>query len=323
MEKSPESIHGIGPNLNSVNILELLDVSVHEPALDSVIEIAKTYDTILRFEPPENSYRLKMVKALDEKWKPWMNSYLKASGMVYIQTGNNLKPCIIAGTPALSNGFSTIIPPYEGESGEYSSRLAYYLYISGTHLTEDEEDDRMYPCHAIIDEAIVQTNRASRERAITWLELAAPQFVKEVDQRIVSSRDEVEALMALKGLDLSEYIDVNDELTRNSAETYLDSVIQLNQFVPYSISIRGFSFENNKMTRKKIARKDNFRGIAYFNSIHVHVGLTTEYRPKWEVALLATLASPEASQGSATRFIPIDSLSAPPHRIDYSHLAKD
>lgn len=287
------------------DLIDLLDVSIREPVIDKILSRATTYDDYIRFVPTDPSYRAKLIKELDNEWAPWMNTGMTATGKVQLFSNGlvDTERHSIADAQVVSNGFNIIT--YDDEDGNTLGRVAYDMYVTRNQLGGD--DDSLVHVLAQIDEVVLETNKASSERANAWVELTAPEFITEINRRIINSRSATEAIMALKGFDLEACINTRDELTRNSAEAYINSLIQIDTLEGYDLNIRGRVYALTvKNELQPIELK--LHSVAKLKTIEVGQGITNEGRTKWELMFPATLIPEELSEPTPEYSLPINSI---------------
>lgn len=229
-----------------------IESSLFDPEIDRILDKAMLLDEYLRTYPTNPEKRSQIVAELDDAWKPWMKAPVKVTGEVRLyKNGQLTDPIFVDDLEGVSNGFNIVTFQSDDDAPDIDpfwrrSRVTHDLYLSSDGLGDDYDNETPHRGLAVVDKAIVQTDMPSSERAMMWLETSAPYFLEEVDRRITKMRSPEEALLALKGLQVDACIEVSDDLSRNSAEVYLNTMIQLDPEVPYDVHISGVTYQSTQ-----------------------------------------------------------------------------
>ena len=156
-------------------------------------------------------------------------------------TNDQFEPFFLDGKDVMSNGFCIVTN--ENGGTEEGPRVQYHLMMNANLIEEDADPRLMLSATADIDLSILQFSAASPERAAAWLASSFPDFMEELDARLMNtpSGDDDEAIMSLRGLRIPSEITEEDQFTRNCIAIYINRSVCTDQSVPYLVSMSGLA----------------------------------------------------------------------------------
>ena len=229
------------------NELSRLNALFTDPYAERTLATARDYNELFVDAEPTREELAATIAELDSEWGILKGAHMKYTGKVLVKSPedeNDVRTIFVDGIDVISNGFYII---REDINLAEVFRVKHHLFANVKDILEDfkgKDDDRRVVAIGDIDNALLELEVASPERAKAWLEISYPNLIEELDYRILNgSGDEGEALLSLRGFDFNKYIDLSDTFTRNCVDMYLNSIIEIDTEVPYSVKVNGFMRE--------------------------------------------------------------------------------
>ncbi len=91
----------------------------------------------------------------------------------------------------------------------------------------------------MLDEVHIKPRDDNQYNVLEYLETYLPEVLEEIDGRLLNTENEVEALAALGGFGVSHGLVEDVDTQRNMVETYLDSLLEFDEVIPYSALVKG------------------------------------------------------------------------------------
>ncbi|MFZ1301118.1 MAG: hypothetical protein WAQ27_00865 [Candidatus Microsaccharimonas sp.] len=293
-------------NPSGEKYLDMLETALVEPQMDRVINSAKACNEMLDIVPVSTHEKAKIVNDLDAEWAPWMGERMIATGYIETKTGENeISRIFLDGKPVHAKGFDCTSTVVDKENDLHRGKVVYFLHARAQDITGDPNTTGIAAVRANLDELILESQTSSYERAVSWLEISSPDFIKEVDQRIVNATSETEALLGLRDFDIESFVELDDELTRNSVETYLAGLVQFDTLAPYDVLIDGRVYsvdENDEWAPEKMFD----RRLAYPQTIRVALN-EDQNKVGWQIVVTTMILPPDRRQQPTILQIPVDS----------------
>lgn len=303
--------------------LEQFERSIHDPFVERVLVLAREYNQLLAettgISPEEER---EIVNELDYEWGSVMDTEVTITGHVTVPPigeQTEVTKLFIDGARAVSNGFTIIHEPIivAGEEIGTGSRIVHHMYMRAADVWPSEEIEGIIDANtrvalaAEIDGSLLELDGASVERAISWLGLACPELLEEVDERLLNTQtnEEADAFLALRGLDINKHINISDDFTRNCIDIYLNSVIDFDKKLPYSIRLDGYSRRADKDDGHLYAIETD-QLLAYIPVVGVWPKFSDnpEDLGKWDIGA-RVVAMPEDKSGDDIHLVvPVDAL---------------
>lgn len=310
-----ESLSTPGPseNDNQASRLALnVEGALFDPAIQRVLEKAAGYDQFVRSVPVTSERRSAIVDELDEAWGLWTGAPVAVSGRVMMLDKKNRvsEKLTLDNAAATSYGFNiyTVDPdPNDRHEEVKLARIVHDVFISGASLGKKYANDEYYHALAPIESAVLHTNIPSPERALMWLEASSPYFLEEVDTRLNGAPQPESALLELRRLPIHETLEVHDELTRNSAETYLNSLVRTKDVLPYYMTYDG-DVVPTTADGEYVSVNRRGRALALLGALSIEPHLASPRRTLWRLSVPAELHTNDASDIPEQVSMPIDSI---------------
>lgn len=219
---------------------------VVDPEMQKAIDRVREINEILRTTECSDSELHEYLAEADVLWQEWHNETLLVNGTVYFTLeGENASRAIdLRGVSVRSDSFCITRKPPEGKF----LQIVHDLYVHPLDVFSD--DDPVLALYESLDpesmplinaiaplETLVDTLDFTSERALQYMELYYSEFVAEVDRRIMLTGGSSEALLALRGIELSQYLDMESEVTKTALMAYLDSLILTDKGVPHKFML--------------------------------------------------------------------------------------
>jgi hypothetical protein len=222
--------------------IEQLDASVSDPYIQRAIKLAQEFNKLFEEISPTKQERDDIIDEIEEQWGDLNKMQVSLCG--WISTQNEYGDIVKSyheDVCAVSNGFimDDVDLFQDGQLLTTKAAIKHHVFIKSRDLNLEGEDDTWVGATADLDEIIIDVPSVSFERATAWLAVNYPEFIDEVDQRILNAQGtEADAIIALQGLDIPVEF-TESELAVNSISAYLREIIQLDRVVPYSVRIKG------------------------------------------------------------------------------------
>ncbi len=222
--------------------IELAQESLREPGMDRTIARAHEISGFMGIVQNTEEDNRRSIHELDMMWNPWFHEVLYIKGKVTFKDKNDEpREAILWDKPVSSNGFiSRTIEEIEidEETRKETAEVLYEFFVPA-ELLPGEHDVGYVAVVARLDDVIVDTKKASAERAYPWLRTMYPEFIEEVDNRIATVASEEVAVISLADLDLNKLIPIRDKLAKNCIERYLNQAIVFDKLAPYGLMLNG------------------------------------------------------------------------------------
>lgn len=255
------------------NVEELVD-GLRDPRMDKVIRMAQAADEMMHIVPMTDQEYSRLVSDLDTEWRQWYGEPLMVQGKVSYQVTKRNGEKIVGQTVlwdqrVISKGFNIDFNGEKNEQGQRFGRVIYQFSLPADLIPEHTDDAEIIAAFALLDEIVVDSSSASKERAYSWLNTMHPDFINKVDACINTSMSEVDAVIGLSELDISE-INLDDELARNCVEAYIKSQIVRDKKVPYGLIIEGdVSHDNFQIGQRIFYEVTDMKVIAKISPVRV------------------------------------------------------
>jgi hypothetical protein len=288
-----------------------LDAAFTEPFVEHVLEMGRTYNEIFKENPPSDEEQAYIINELDTEWGNIKGSIIQYTGNVKVKDRNDeneVKIIFIDGAEVMSNGFY-IEPEYI--NGRDVQKVKHHLFVKFKDLygvESDEEDDTIAGATGDIDSSSIELDSASPERARAWLAVSCPELIEEIDLRALNAiGGEDDALVSLRGLDLNFYTDLSDEFTRNCLTIYLQKIIEIDLYAPYSAKLDGFvRMVDDQSTLYKL-KIDG--ALIYVSNIGLHPAFNLdENDTNWSLSAVITVLDEDRTEESEQYIVPIDTI---------------
>lgn len=320
------------PDTQFTKQLEFLDKSIEDPYVERIVKDAQLYNQLFAESTPTDADKQDAINELDRRWVDVMNSEVTVSGSALIPTANgDMRVVLVDGLVAETKGFGGRLEPQivGGEKIGDVFRIGHYLHttadvmVDAGYLTlddlgieEDEADisERLGALRvgfaADVDHSIVELSGVSYERARSWIEVSCPGLLDELDSRLLNEvAGGNEPVYALRGLDLSEYIAVDDDFTQTCIETHLNGLMSFDRSVPYSVEVQGQMLGYDDEEGMSIYQVDDLKALAFMRRVYIVTSpFPEEGEAAWQFAVETQILGSNSESTSVEYMIPIDSL---------------
>lgn len=315
-----------GENSNNKNVETLaqdlygLESAMTEPFVEKVLNMGRVYNKIFEETTPSDKERNAVIEELDGEWGPINQMQVEYTGMVMVRfpgDEEDLRTIFLDGVPVISDGFCVKDEPlYIGDEflGNVA-RVQHHLLIPAKSINVeidtggDENEIALLGATGDIDNSIIELAVASSERALAWVTASCPELIEDIDNRILNgSGNEDEALISLKGLNLSEYADLSDSFTRNCLSTYLNSVLQIDKAVPYAAQLQGYVRTPEEDSELFIIKSN--KALIYIGNILIVPAFTEDeaHQNDWSLGIQIAILPPDRNSDVSSYVASIDSL---------------
>jgi hypothetical protein len=305
------------PPLNGVqaewldSVQESLDL-LRDPEMDRVIAKAKAANEMMGIVLSTKRERTEVLADLDAQWARWDGQPLTVSGKVKypvtFEGKTENREAILWDTRVISNGFNIGTLTEDTPEGGALARVVYQFQVPVDSLPEQFENRTMITVQAPLDEMVVDSTLASKERAYSWLSALYPEFVQEIDALISTSMSEVDALQALSSLDLSS-IDLDNELARNCVEAYIKSQVIIDKKMPYGMVLQGEVSHYNAILKKPIYYDvTNMKTIAKISSVKLVLHHEAGQPEEWRLGVKASTLPRDRRESGMKYTVPLSTI---------------
>jgi hypothetical protein len=285
--------------------------ALRDPEMDRVIAEAKAANEMLKIVMSTKRQRTEILADLDAKWARWYNEPVKVSGKVSydvtFEGKTETRQAILWETRVISNGFNIGLTAKDTTStdGQGLAEVVYQFQVPVDSLPERFQNRAFIDVQVPLDEVVVDSTFASKERAFTWLSAVHPEFIQQVDELIGDSMSEVEALQALADLQFND-IDLDDELTRNCIEAYVRSQVIVDKKMPYGLILDGeLSYDNKRIGRAIYHDVTDLKTIAKLSSLGLVRNHKAGQPEQWRLGVKAKTRPQDRREKGMTYHIPL------------------
>ncbi|MBN9397963.1 hypothetical protein BGO18_02735 [Candidatus Saccharibacteria bacterium 47-87] len=306
---------------NNANNLEVSDGSLaaleeqigllREPAMDRVLSEAYSANELLTTIPNSLQHRQEIVAEFDRKWGEWLGEKLKVRGLIEYRDGKGQRSqAILWDTTVISNGFNAVTTSAIKDDRSYSELLHDFV-VPADCVPNPPEGEQYVRATGKLTDVIVDTDKASKERAFNWVTLQYPLFVDEIDRRLLGVMSETEALEAVADLDIEQWIDLSDPLSRNCVKEYLRGLIVLDKDMPYEAVIEGPIIRKDKKMGHNICYEvTNMRAMTHLSNINLIPRMvdTNSISSSYQLVVKSRVYPMDHRQESMTYTVPLSSI---------------
>lgn len=305
----------------------------HNPTTDQdmldVIDHARDVEWQLNMSDPTSDDIKRHVMVLDSEWNKWLNSTVTASGMVYCTPKNDTKIApILKEAQVISKGFDIYSLPGEDDTPtQYIVVLALLVrpqdvlsseeIADSIYATRSDEGDVYIPAYALLDEIVIESNEMTTIKAFDYITTFYPELEKEIDRRIGNSRNSLQALLALQGIDIASFADCNNKMTRYAVIMYLKALISIDHDFPHELAFgEGTIYatsSDERDTLSPIETRDGDKVHAQVSSfihfVEIHED-EDEVSDAWTLAIDVTPIAEDHRERRRHFCVPIDALAS-------------
>lgn len=234
------------------NRFELMERAYRDPFIANIFKEAVSYTHLMQETSLTHEEMGDVVRDLDAQWVTLMGSEVQFTGQARLtgfdSDGDEMTDTVfLDDTRVISQGFDVehIDQYVGGEAIGTVPRVVLSLVARAQDIYPDDIDDEHSDAHMVffadIETSQIEVVRGvSDQRAEAWLELHCPELFAALEYCIFNEDGtEADALLALRGFDLSQFEDISEEMTRDCIQVYLNSKLQLDQLVPYEVRLDG------------------------------------------------------------------------------------
>ncbi len=210
--------------------------------MQKAIDRAQQINVILRNTECSIDQMHAYVAEVDGLWQDWHNRVLTMSGRVFFDLDKeNIHSVELNSERVYSNSFCIARLP-----GDDSPQIFHDIKIHPFDVLPEGDprreifatldDDNVPFINAIAPlEVSLDSGYITTERALQYMELFHPDLVVEIDRRIMHTNSPEEALLALRGLPFSAYIEHDDDIARAALTAYLNASIIIDSEMPHQV----------------------------------------------------------------------------------------
>ncbi len=269
---------------------ELIEHSLVDPHMQRIIDKAKGVNEMLQIFPLDEEGRKKLTNDLDSDWKFYNHSHMIISGNGIYQSPEGPIEIVFDDLPSRSNGFFVRELKNTLDPSLSNAEVIFDFLVNPQNVADQKPDEHLRELFVGLDDVHIETPVASTERAIAWLELAYPDFVDEVDRRIVNTASESEALLSLRSLDVDAFVDAKDPFARNCVNRYVSSLVQLDYTAPYGTYVSGKVAVETDPGVEKLVRKEPQKVLTYLAQLGLkNFASSSSNTNRWGLAVYATV----------------------------------
>lgn len=311
-ETLPEN-HENPENINAEEFsFDQLEMALSEPHVERVVQQAREFNELINAGPITAQELYDIRNGLDAEWGPLNRASVRISGRILVSDEDiDLAPTYysVDDQLAYSNGFDITVDTIslDDEGGDEDTIQAYRIVhhmlinfeealpaVAAMYKERGADVPPWTGVHAELDDISIQPEGMSVERAQAWLETSAPELMSELEIRVL---DDVEgedyALLNLVDFNPNDYADLSDEFTRKCFDRYINSILDFDNEVPYTMSFdgRGRIIESDEEVKNCIVRSDRVAASIHGVSLHptLKAGLSAHKEDDWELAVSVTV----------------------------------
>ncbi|MDB5162915.1 MAG: hypothetical protein JWO54_505 [Candidatus Saccharibacteria bacterium] len=286
-----------------------LEAAFSEPFVERVLEMGRTYNEIFKEIPPTEEERAYIIQELDIEWGTIKGTIIKYTGNVKVKDRDDegeVRIIFIDGAEVVSNGFY-IEPEYA--NGRELQKVKHHLFVKFNDLYGDEsgeDNGNLAGATGDIDSSSIELDSASAERARAWLTISCPELIEEIDLRVLNAAGgEDDAIVSLRGFDLSIYPELSDDFTRNCLTIYLQKVVEIDLYAPYSTKLDGYARMLDDQSNLYTLKIDG--ALVYINHLILHPTFNLdETDTAWSLATVITVLDEDRTEDPEQYIVPID-----------------
>jgi len=298
------------PNESSKNLSDL-DAAFTDPFVERALETARTYNKIFKESTPTLEEVRAIIDELDTAWGNIKDSQVHFTGSVKVgdpEEEGETKQVFLDGARVISNGFC--VDRGDSAAGEpYKVKHHLHVQFEDAYGTASNgETPSLVAATGDINSSLIELDTASSERAKAWLTVSCPELIEEIDYRALNgSGDECDALLSLKGLDFNKYTDLSDLFTRNCLNVYLQSIIEVDTFAPYSANLNGYARMAKDLDTLYNLRIDS--ALLYVSYIGMQPSYTLDENDNgWALSAFTTILGVARTDESQHYVVPVDTI---------------
>jgi hypothetical protein len=291
---------------------EQLETSMVDPYIEKVLSLVRQYNEIIHYTAPTQDEKNEIVAELDTEWGSALRMPMKATGRIATKAEEgNIEKSFYEDLDVVSNGFCMIEEPIYVDGDLISTKyvIKHHLLVAQELIgVTGGEEGALVGATAEVDDVILELPTASYERSVAWLSENYPDFIQEDDENMLNSDGtEADALLALRNIIIPKELCEDTEFARNCLVVYLNMNIQLDQHVPYSVSLDGKVHSYNEDGTISVGTVESDSTLAMLKSITVG-----RYNPEagndYEIFVSTMVLSQERSAVNMQLNIPLASI---------------
>jgi len=296
--------------------LNELEIIFSDPFIERTLDDARRYNQLLLTETPSQEQKTEIIKELDGMWGAALKSRVKMTGNMRIHTPGQDEPTIrfVDGEYVTSNGFAIIDEPVyqDGELTRIASRVTHHMYVPSTILDKDDESGAQYEATADIEGSFLEMTKASPERALALLTYTVPAMMEDAEARLFGAATnavDADAIMSLKGFEISSDFSSESELIHDSFLHYLNNVIELDATLPYEMGVDGQLYVYHVASEKYVLHEVTLdKTLVFFSSFEFDEDEMVMNQPR--LLIKGTLVGELKNDENFTVKVPVDSMTS-------------
>ena len=285
--------------------LDMLENSMDDPKLERVLKKAREINDVMSVLPATHSELKSIISELDGDWAPWMHTYMRASGTISAKINGEDVRVPLDGQDVYSRGFDIA---YDVVDSVNIPKVVHIVKLPKIVFTKDTSDKDVIDAIAGIDEIVLETDNASTERAIAWIEISQPELVKEIDDLLMQSRNVEQSIESLAKLKLDSYSILHENFTRNCLDTYLNSLVLVDKAAPYDLNIDGLIATTDD-SGDMVSEKRTTRTLAYLGDLQTMIFRAKDGTDEWRIGVSAAIIPSDQNTESESVIVPLESMS--------------
>lgn len=303
---------------NSPEDLNIEEFGIVDPYMQRVLSDARVMNERLDQDEVDDEGVAEMINELDRKWAHYMRSVMKLSGRVVVfgafdvESGSyQKKQLYVDEVPLRSLGFDSHAANVIDDSYPEGKKRLYLLLKGSRDVFPEGLIDESFgydiAVKADVDTVILEADVPHHEQALQWLESTAPQFTRELHERLNKTSSGSEALLALRAIDLKTIPNIEDEFTRQCIDVYVSSLISVDLTVPYVAKVRGLFYMYQEGMEELQPQVMDREVLAYLSDIKLICTKNTNIQEDWLLATGVSLMPADHRDDPSFATIPLDS----------------
>lgn len=281
------------PSIDELRLIDAMQESfdeLREPRIDRVLQAARAASDIMQIIPSTPTEQFQVIDDLDRLWmENGTEQTILVRGKIKYEVktpkGKEMREAILWDSEVISNGFTVEgLTEIDHDDHTRLGKVMHFLTVPSSSVPEKFKKNEIIATAEL--DVIVDTNEASTERAYTWLKAMYPEFVEEVDKRVIACESETDVILALRDIVIGDWIDTSNPRARNCVEAFLGAYVVVDTEAPYGILCDGkVAIINDSYGLQSLFDIENVDTLAEISQPRLFKTSESDEDPEWVLGI--------------------------------------
>jgi hypothetical protein len=309
------------PDSNEADNLLSLEAAFSDPQLKRSMELASTWNDVLKDQKPSLEDKQLIITELDTSLGEIFKSPVRFTGLVdvtRIDGSDPLGAVFLDDAEVVHYGYNISEATYlvGGESVITGSKVVIQLQVpyelAYSDSDQDEESQAVKTASVVgfcdLDKAYIEWGSASPEHARAWLTTFCPDLIEDLDAVVMNAAgSEDDSVCALAMMDLKKYPQLDEAFTRECLLIYMNEIIGIDSWVPYRAEVEGEMYNGLDIERSYTV--SNFKALVYIQPIGMKKYINDETNEAdWKLLVPLGIIHDSPKKPISSMLVPVESL---------------